>query len=62
MAKVVKASALGSKIAPAAECGFDSFPMQNAGLCVLSQSGETKDVIRVLERASEVGNKVNGSR
>merc|ERR1719461_876430 len=39
----------------AAECGFDSFPRSKAGLCVLSQSGETKDVIRVLNKAQEVG-------
>ena len=39
----------------AAECGFDSFPRSKAGLCVLSQSGETKDVIRVLNKAQEAG-------
>merc|ERR1719173_67950 len=39
----------------AAECGFDSFPRNKAGLCVMSQSGETKDVIRVLNKAQELG-------
>ena len=43
------------QVVDAAECNFDMFPLKDGGLCVLSQSGETKDVIRVLDRAELLG-------
>jgi glucosamine--fructose-6-phosphate aminotransferase (isomerizing) len=38
----------------AAEVGRDSFPKHGGGVCLISQSGETKDVHRVLLQAEEL--------
>lgn len=38
-----------------AEIIRDTFPKQDGGICLISQSGETKDVHRVLLQAEEIG-------
>eukprot|EP00743_Colponemidia_sp_Colp-15_P007192 GILK01007766.1.p1 GENE.GILK01007766.1~~GILK01007766.1.p1 ORF type:complete len:710 (-),score=127.71 GILK01007766.1:231-2360(-) len=43
------------QVMDAAEMGRESLPSQNAGLLVLSQSGETKDVHRAVLTAEEAG-------
>lgn len=38
----------------ASECSSDRFPRKDPGLLVVSQSGETRDVVRVLQMAEEL--------
>lgn len=42
----------------ASECSSDRLPKKSAGLLVVSQSGETKDVHRVLQTAEELPNEI----
>lgn len=37
-----------------AEVGLDTFPRSGGGVCLISQSGETKDVHRVLNMTEEL--------
>jgi len=48
-------SFLTVQVVDAAEMTRDLFPRRNGGLLVISQSGETKDVHRVLVMADDLG-------